>query len=1394
MEQGFSYRRVELSKPRAPSRAPMAELACSNMEEKHSFTDDEARTRNFSELKTYCVELLSLMQNSKKNSPALSQLRQFISRCSSDDLQPFFELKVWVYSGHLCVSFVVHYCSYALLPLLLLFDAAVISRSPPKGEESELHDLSKKQHKVHDAVAEGVVHCLAELLGKCSLASVDQMIVILKKLTSGLMLSPAEASEEFREEVIRCFKALLLSLRQCSDRSCSCRGTNGLPSLLMRKDLPCKLVEFPQNDLGADKCLVAFLHSQNASAAVGHWLSLLLKAADIEASRGHRGAASIRVEAFMTLRILTAKVGYSDALAFFLPGVVSQFTKVLYVAKTMSSGAAGSAEAVDQAVRGLTEFLMIVLEDDANLSALDNPGKGGNKDGSILSYLGEMRQLSLRNQDVGVTVLEDSTNLQENNITKFNLKGSVDLSNLSGHFQASRTKEWVAKTSANVNKLLTATFPRLCIHPSKKVKQGLAVAIGGLLSKCNYTLKDSRMMLLECLFVLACDDFEEVASAAQAFLAYLFSSSSKHDIHSDFAETFSRIIERLPKVVLGNDELAALAEVRKLMTLIYFAGPQRVANLLQSPVTTARFLDVVSLCLSHSSAFAGSLDRVVMTRPSTTGYLHSITEMTGSIRQVVVDVTPEDTKFQAAQMKGIRYPFKNSMQEEYELPHIPPWFYNVGSDRLYQALAGILRLVGVSLIADSPHVSEITDIPLGILQKLVNEVRMKEHSWQSWYKRTGSGHLVHRASTAVCILNEIIFGISDKAVDGFSEMFQRPWEEMQEWHNNAPYCKSEYLNHCASNWKVSDHKGARNRLVDSIGKILHVYLSVELWSLPLGHESSLQQPDSEDGDVSLHLFDDAAMLCQVVIEGIGIFSMCLGKDFSTCGFLHSSLYVLLENLICSNFHIRRASDAALHAISTSLDYPTVGHLVLANSDYVIDSICRQLRNLDLNPHVPNVLAAMLSFLGIAHKILPLLEEPMLTVTQELEVLGRSQHPNLTIPFLKAVAEIVKASEREALLLPPLAGHFCEVVKHKMSCVTKSYDDDITSSCEPDDRSTSIEEWESILFKLNDSRRYRRIVGSVSGSCLTAVTPLLASLDQEVSLLALNIVENGISALASVEEAYRHEKETKEACETAFECCSFYNLKDTLDTSEDVNDENRLLPAMNKIWPFLVSCFRNRNPLAVRRCSSVVSNAVKICGGDFFVRRFRTDGPEFWKLLTTSPFHKKLKSKDESAPLQLPYRRSILSSNDNMAEGSTIKVQSAILNMIADLARDKRSASALEAVLKKISGIVVGIAYSGVTGLREPAINALVGLSSIDSDLIWLLLSDVYYSKKKELPSPPPNHDFPDVSRILPPPSSPTEYLYVQYGGQSYGFDIDISSVETVFKKLHALVFTSQVYL
>ncbi|KAM7526892.1 hypothetical protein LguiA_016794 [Lonicera macranthoides] len=1370
--------------------------------------DEENRSTTFSELKHLCLELLDLLQNPKKNTSTLAQLHLFLRRSSPDSLQPFFD--------------------YTLFPLLLLLDAAVNCRSQSKVDLEDRPVMSnalKTPHKVSDAVAEGTLQCLEELLSKCHLGSVDQMVVVLKKLTYGALLSPSEAAEEFRDGIIRCFRELLLSICLCSNESCSCKEINGWPALLARRDWEPPLTQISKYDSEPEDCLVLFLQSQTASAAVGHWLSLLLKIADVEASRGHRGSAKLRAEALTTLRLLVAKVGTADALAFFLPGVVSQLGKALLVSRTMISGAAGSLETMDQAIRCLAEFLMIVLEDDANLSGLEGSmdaaaGLRSNNEKSPTSFLEELRKMPYKIRDQSEIVVRDSrSEVTEMSTPKFGSKQKSNTNSDSaiGSLHVVRTIDWIVKTSAHVDKLLSATFPHLCVHPAKKVRQGLLAAIQGLLSKCSCTLKNSRLMLLECLFVLVCDDSEEVSGDAQLFLEYLFTSRARHHIKDGIAEIFCSLVENLPKVVLGGDESLALSHAQKLLVVVYYSGPQLVKeHLLQSSVMAARFLDAFALCFSPNSQFAGSLHKLILSRPSSTGYLPSIAEMKAT--NCFGNEPSKVLEFPAVENNRVLSSLENE-QKEYELPCMPPWFVFVGSQKLYQSLAGILRLVGLSLIADSRSegsLSVVIDIPLAYLRKLVSEVRAKEYSkesWQSWYHRTGSGQLVRQASTAACIINEMIFGLSDQAVDGFARMFHKSrlrWRGRAEFddicHRNMDHPVPD-----ESVWKFCQERGVSSQLIDCIGSILHEYLSPEVWNLPLELKSALQQFECEAGDVSLHFIQDNAMLHQVLIDGIGIFNLCLRQEFSSCGFLHLCLYVLLENLICSNFQIRRAVDGVLHVISATSGYPTVGHLVLANSDYVIDSICRQLRHLDLNPHVPSVLAAMLSYIGVAHKILPLLEEPMRSVSVELEILGRHEHPDLTIPFLKALAEIAKASKHEASLLPTQAESYSEHVKSITSnvekepakdsgCSISSCDSDIhmdSVECKGDafsDIDKHVEQWELILFKLNDSKRYRRTVGSIAGSCIMAATPLLASPKQAICLVALDIVEDGIVALAKVEEAYRHEKKTKELVRQAFESFSLHALQDNLDADEDGTEENRLLPAMNKIWPFLVACFRNRNPVAVKRCSGVISSAVQICGGDFFSRRFHTDGPHLWKFLSASPYLKKPISKQERTPLQLPYRSSSIASSEDSAaaEISDLKVQVAVLNMIADLSKNKRSASALEAVLKKVGGIVVGIACSGVLGLRDASVNALEGLASMDPDLVWLLLADVYYSlKTKDMPSPP-TMDFPEIPQILPPTVSPKDYLYVQHGGQNYGFGIDFSSVETIFKKLRSEVFTAEV--
>jgi hypothetical protein len=70
------------------------------------------------------------------------------------------------------------------------------------------------------------------------------------------------------------------------------------------------------------------------------------------------------------------------------------------------------------------------------------------------------------------------------------------------------------------------------------------------------------------------------------------------------------------------------------------------------------------------------------------------------------------------------------------------------------------------------------------------------------------------------------------------------------------------------------------------------------------------------------------------------------------------------------------------------------------------------------------------------------------------------------------------------------------------------------------------------------------------------------------------LQNATISIAKVEEAYKCECQSKGVIEEAIQFLSFDELLDATDATEDV-DENRLLPAMNKLWPYLVICLRNK---------------------------------------------------------------------------------------------------------------------------------------------------------------------------------------------------------------------------
>lgn len=126
-------------------------------------------------------------------------------------------------------------------------------------------------------------------------------------------------------------------------------------------------------------------------------------------------------------------------------------------------------ESLDQAIRGLAELLMIVLEDDANLSSLDESvdditGLHPNKEKSPQSILEELRHLPVKTLEQSQIVIKDLRGeVVDKSAPKvgFKEKGSKNRESMIGSLHVDRTKDWIVKTSAHVDKLLSATFPHV---------------------------------------------------------------------------------------------------------------------------------------------------------------------------------------------------------------------------------------------------------------------------------------------------------------------------------------------------------------------------------------------------------------------------------------------------------------------------------------------------------------------------------------------------------------------------------------------------------------------------------------------------------------------------------------------------------------------------------------------------------------------------------------------------------------------------------------------------------------------------------------------------------------------------------------------------------------------
>jgi hypothetical protein len=315
------------------------------------------------------------------------------------------------------------------------------------------------------------------------------------------------------------------------------------------------------------------------------------------------------------------------------------------------------------------------------------------------------------------------------------------------------------------------------------------------------------------------------------------------------------------------------------------------------------------------------MDKLIVSKPLSVGYLYSVAELkSGAYPKSIGHNSQHATSSSVApKISVIRDDGSSNAHGtvEYELPHVPSWFVHASSQRLYFALAGMVRLVGLSTVSGnfsttvnalpylqfrscpacwllqqcsllhwsltcnvllpvmllgqgtSASLSVFVDILLNQFRRLSTELRAKDtqrYGVQRWYMKSDSGQILRQASSAVCMLNELIYGLSDQSLRICLQLFnKRSAQVVGLPGQNDKTSSGEHSGVTDSRevWKISEEMGTKDDVIHCIGSILHEYMSPEVWDLPTEQKSELCLGETS---LPLHLFRDTTALQQVIMH------------------------------------------------------------------------------------------------------------------------------------------------------------------------------------------------------------------------------------------------------------------------------------------------------------------------------------------------------------------------------------------------------------------------------------------------------------------------------------------------------------------------------------------------
>ncbi|KAJ7413382.1 TELO2-interacting protein 1 like protein [Willisornis vidua] len=532
---------------------------------------------------------------------------------------------------------------------------------------------------------------------------------------------------------------------------------------------------------------------------------------------------------------------------------------------------------------------------------------------------------------------------------------------------------------------------------------------------------------------------------------------------------------------------------------------------------------------------------------------------------------------------------------------------------------------------------------------------------------------------AAMVLNELLTGAAGLGVDVLQEREVPP--SVDDLRGSITSILDEYTDQ--ANWYLVTGTDAEGASPEPSEPRLGLAARVGAPS------SSVLLPSPEPPGTTRAMNSNIWQIC-IQLEGIGCFATVLGREFRLL--LLSALYPVLEKAGDRTLLVSETALATLADVCEACGYDSVQRLINENSDYLVNGISLNLRQLAHQPHASQVLDTMLRHSDAS--LLPLVEDVIQDVLSALD----QSYNNQASTFLRVLHSVMTALV-QWFGMPSAEEHQQRWTDRGQSGARSQGQHEVTVTKQEVER-----------FFLDYVSQKQIAEGDLpdTGEEEADEVPSLAQAEPN------NCDTDGEAALPS------HAQLARDVMERCLHLLSDGSLRvrlkvlDVLELCVTVLHPhgNHLLPMAHRVWPALVTRLISDDPLAVLRAFKVLCTLAQTCG-DFLRQRFSKD---VLPKLTSSL----LSQAPASARAGPVYSHTL-----------AFKLQLAVLQGLGSLCERLDMG---ESDLNKVAdACLIYLSARQPVKLQEAAQSVFLHLLQVDPDSTWLFLSEVWCPERHEPP-------------------------------------------------------------